>query len=788
MQYSEVVSSMHTLGGGNSSSQLPHSGLWSGVIISPRRTHYLHKVALVFLPSNNTGTTLVDGYGVQSLTEDSSHSNSISFIIKGELLDHGEIIFHQYASDGVLSCQWEGHLQQLQPVPSSSSSRSLSHVSAIISASSHVGDISLRLIGDPESAYISLLNDRVWTGYVLSSRLLSGLPIQVPHVAFKFRISPDRSALELMQIRKPSDIVSISEASIDLKSLQATLTVHHRQSSMQQAAVVPDANNSFSIHAIFNPLTFAVESTSRSQLRLRNSKDTQTIGKATRVISALWRDMIEQLHAEQEQNSRTQQLLQLQQIALSDPMTSDSRQQQQQHSSQQRGLDLARLFEGGRWIGVSAPSSFDPALINASKSKYITLWCDVVFHVVTDSSRNRNRTREDAVVAGSGFSQWRGERIPFDIWGRDISWEPTGDTNDIGLLGQLTITKQHTGLFTNSVEYQCQLMALPQSEVDTLLSLDGGLDVDDDLALLGTRTTNGSASCICLVGQGPSGIVRLAKVPAESLVPEVSPQPDESQQQQQQSSPAAMDFPDDHTSELPVPDASEAVYIKSISDLETIADVLATGDGEGSLASCESEGTITPPPTGAAVADHIITTSESSLAAATTPPVEGHDPGTTLIAASLPPSPRGRRTVLSHYRLLISDLLLGRGTKPNSHLPAHPARSVNTELLRFIHTQCGISPEEHNQVLSSLGWSHASFVAAIEDAAAVKPPPTADQSTTSLHSDGDRDLCKICFANEIDCVLLPCEHFAVCTQCGMKLDFCPFDRVLIAKIQHFTRM
>ena len=46
----------------------------------------------------------------------------------------------------------------------------------------------------------------------------------------------------------------------------------------------------------------------------------------------------------------------------------------------------------------------------------------------------------------------------------------------------------------------------------------------------------------------------------------------------------------------------------------------------------------------------------------------------------------------------------------------------------------------------------------------------------------ENDLCRICYANVIDCVLLPCAHLAVCVSCAIQLDQCPYDRQRIDKV------
>lgn len=52
-----------------------------------------------------------------------------------------------------------------------------------------------------------------------------------------------------------------------------------------------------------------------------------------------------------------------------------------------------------------------------------------------------------------------------------------------------------------------------------------------------------------------------------------------------------------------------------------------------------------------------------------------------------------------------------------------------------------------------------------------------------------QDTCKICFVNEINAVILPCGHFAICTICGQSLKGkrCPICRKNIRRIQQIFR-
>jgi len=47
--------------------------------------------------------------------------------------------------------------------------------------------------------------------------------------------------------------------------------------------------------------------------------------------------------------------------------------------------------------------------------------------------------------------------------------------------------------------------------------------------------------------------------------------------------------------------------------------------------------------------------------------------------------------------------------------------------------------------------------------------------------------CKICFDNEINCLLLPCAHFVICLQCTKTVNECPVCRKKFTAVQKFFR-
>ena len=52
----------------------------------------------------------------------------------------------------------------------------------------------------------------------------------------------------------------------------------------------------------------------------------------------------------------------------------------------------------------------------------------------------------------------------------------------------------------------------------------------------------------------------------------------------------------------------------------------------------------------------------------------------------------------------------------------------------------------------------------------------------------ERDICKICIENEIDCVFIECGHLVSCLKCSENLHVCPFCRQEILKIMKIYRV
>jgi len=61
------------------------------------------------------------------------------------------------------------------------------------------------------------------------------------------------------------------------------------------------------------------------------------------------------------------------------------------------------------------------------------------------------------------------------------------------------------------------------------------------------------------------------------------------------------------------------------------------------------------------------------------------------------------------------------------------------------------------------------------------------RTRSSVDNNDEKDVCKICFVNDINCVIIPCGHFANCLSCGKRLRNCPICRQPIMKVQEVFR-
>jgi len=81
------------------------------------------------------------------------------------------------------------------------------------------------------------------------------------------------------------------------------------------------------------------------------------------------------------------------------------------------------------------------------------------------------------------------------------------------------------------------------------------------------------------------------------------------------------------------------------------------------------------------------------------------------------------------------------------------------EALSKFRTSYNISDDDHKLVLDRMGLSLDAF-----------------NSMKFSEEQSLADLCKICYENVIDCVLLPCGHLVSCVHCSKNLQQCPVDR------------
>ena len=117
-------------------------------------------------------------------------------------------------------------------------------------------------------------------------------------------------------------------------------------------------------------------------------------------------------------------------------------------------------------------------------------------------------------------------------------------------------------------------------------------------------------------------------------------------------------------------------------------------------------------------------------------------------------------SIMKKYTLFLSGVLIGGVVDSNAQ-----------EALERFREDHKVTQEQHDMTLKSLGVTKAEFN---------MMKTTKDVPSKSTE---DTDMCKICYAERIDAVILPCGHFAICRVCGAKLDECPICRQEIQKIQ-----
>ena len=95
-----------------------------------------------------------------------------------------------------------------------------------------------------------------------------------------------------------------------------------------------------------------------------------------------------------------------------------------------------------------------------------------------------------------------------------------------------------------------------------------------------------------------------------------------------------------------------------------------------------------------------------------------------------------------------------------------------------IELQNNFSHEMRNQVLS---YSHNNT----REASSASPARQKECERTLRQEElkvPDSELCNICMANSIDCLILECGHMATCLACAKSLSMCPICRKQISRI------
>ena len=141
------------------------------------------------------------------------------------------------------------------------------------------------------------------------------------------------------------------------------------------------------------------------------------------------------------------------------------------------------------------------------------------------------------------------------------------------------------------------------------------------------------------------------------------------------------------------------------------------------------------------------------------------------------------------YRLLVSELLMNY----SNGMAIHTSDIKLLEEFRSVHD---VSGQEHEQILASLGWTNEKLLEILSSNKVNANTNDIKQHycvtckskaiTNDENTDGNK--CRICYELQIDCILLPCAHFAVCMVCALKMDTCPFDRTKIIRIQQIYRV
>jgi len=120
---------------------------------------------------------------------------------------------------------------------------------------------------------------------------------------------------------------------------------------------------------------------------------------------------------------------------------------------------------------------------------------------------------------------------------------------------------------------------------------------------------------------------------------------------------------------------------------------------------------------------------------------------------------------MQDYKMFLLGLLLADGIK---------FMGGRQNALDEFRDKSGVSEALHERVLSELHYTKAEFTMLRE---------------TDTGPDNDAEMCKVCMAEQVNCVLVPCGHYVICRTCVKSLSklTCPICRENIMKVQPVYR-
>ena len=366
------------------------------------------------------------------------------------------------------------------------------------------------------------------------------------------------------------------------------------------------------------------------------------------------------------------------------------------------------------------------------------VWCGLSCSDATSSSTSFTIWRDMNIdintnVIGTGVSEWRSHDIPFTI-DIETNSEKLDDENPSSLKS-FTMTKTHKGRFKNSIKYKCDVISIHQSCVMQFLSSN---HYEND------TIHDASDYVTCIVGShiggSNGGVVRLIKVSDNKV------------------------------------DLIWFSWLAEFRDNQcNQSEETTTNSSENVSAAIENAGDICRDDY-----DNINRLSESIL--------NSDD-------SNLKSSDNNGQILL--YRLLISELLVKCSNDINNGQGITERELVLLEEYRVSHN---VTMQDHQQILASLGWTPEQLVAVVPSKLKINDNEKDEKDkievycasckNNAINNDDniDANKCRICYEMEIDCILLPCAHFAVCMTCALKMDTCPFDRTKITRIQQIYRV